>query len=65
MVLVVVVRVLVVRRQNFQSPAARGTNTRGSVKRGSVTNAKFSNRGNRGSDTNAKFSKFSRAWYWY
>ena len=39
---VVVVRVLVVQRQNFLSPAARGNDSRGSGARVSVTNAKFS-----------------------
>jgi len=68
---VVVVRVVVVRTQNFLSPAARGN-----VPRGSGTNAKFSKvmpqrvvirtqnilstdargSGARGSGTNAKFS---------
>ena len=34
--------VVVVRTQNFLSPAARGSGRRGSGARGSVTNAKFS-----------------------
>ena len=42
MVRVVVVRVVVVRRQNFLSPAARGSDSRGSGARVIVTNAKFS-----------------------
>ena len=49
---VVVVRVIVVRRQHFLSPAARRSDTCGSATRGS---------GARVSGTNAKLSKSSRA----
>ena len=47
----VVVRMLVVRRKNFQIPAARGSNTRGS---GARVRSKI-----------AKFSKSSRECKWY
>ena len=72
-VCVLVLRVVVVRTQNFLSPAARRSGTLCSVTgpRGSGTNAKFycpaardsgtRGSGARGSVTNAKFSKSSRA----
>jgi len=76
---VVEVRLLAVRMQTFQTPAACGSGPRGSG-----TNAKFSKAmprvvvvrtqnfqseaargsGTRGSCKNVKFSKSSRAWYW-
>jgi hypothetical protein len=71
---VVLVRVVVVRKQNFLSPAKLGSSTRGSGARGSFTNAKFLSpaprgsgtrgSGARGSGTKAKFSKSSRACSW-
>ena len=49
------VRVVEEQTQNFLNPAARGSGTRGSVARGSGTNAKFLSPVACVSGTNAKF----------
>jgi len=63
--LVVVVRVLMLRMQNFLSPlgmlVVRTQNVQSPAARGSGTRCS----GVRGSDKNAKFSKCSREWLWY
>ena len=64
------VSVVVLRTQNFLSPAARGSGARGRGARVSGTKANFLSptargSGTLGSDTKAKFSKSLRAWQLY
>ena len=58
---VVVVRVIVLQTQNSLNPDARGSVTRGSGARVSVTNAKLSKSFGHVSGTNSKCSKSSGA----
>ena len=58
----VVVRVVVVRTQNFLSPATRGSGTRVSGARGSGRTQNILSPAALVSGTNVKFSKTSRPW---